>query len=115
MAQQLALLRSPEAYDGVASYAHHHTGEAAAAAYLALGHAYLMDKRYGEAETNLRLARQAGAELADYADFLGARACHEQGNEQGAEALLKGDPDAAYYTSYVGQGPPRFWLGLSPA
>jgi len=32
-----------------------------------------------------------------------------------AEALLKGDPDAAYYTSYVGQGPPRFWLGLSPA
>ncbi len=31
-----------------------------------------------------------------------------------AEALLKGDPDAAHYTSYVGQGPPRFWLGLNP-
>ncbi|PWB82439.1 MAG: multidrug transporter AcrB [Methylocystaceae bacterium] len=32
-----------------------------------------------------------------------------------AEALLKGDPDAAHYATYVGQGPPRFWLGLSPA
>jgi multidrug efflux pump subunit AcrB len=32
-----------------------------------------------------------------------------------AEALLSGDADAAYYTAYVGQGPPRFWLGLSPA
>jgi multidrug efflux pump subunit AcrB len=31
-----------------------------------------------------------------------------------AETLLKGDPDIATYTSYVGQGAPRFWLGLSP-
>ena len=31
-----------------------------------------------------------------------------------AEALLKGDPDIATYTSYVGEGSPRFWLGLSP-
>jgi multidrug efflux pump subunit AcrB len=31
-----------------------------------------------------------------------------------AEALLKDDPDATLYTSYVGQGPPRFWLGLNP-
>jgi multidrug efflux pump len=31
-----------------------------------------------------------------------------------AEALVKDDPDAAYYTTYVGQGPPRFWLGLNP-
>jgi multidrug efflux pump subunit AcrB len=32
-----------------------------------------------------------------------------------AETLLKGDPDQASYTTYIGQGPPRFWLGLSPA
>jgi multidrug efflux pump len=32
-----------------------------------------------------------------------------------AEALLKGDEDAEHYTTYVGQGPPRFWLGLNPA
>src|SRR6202140_5139524 len=31
-----------------------------------------------------------------------------------AEALLKGDQDIATYTAYVGQGSPRFWLGLSP-
>jgi len=31
-----------------------------------------------------------------------------------AEELLKGDKDIATYTSYVGQGSPRFWLGLNP-
>ncbi len=31
-----------------------------------------------------------------------------------AEELLKGDRDIATYTSYVGQGSPRFWLGLNP-
>jgi multidrug efflux pump len=31
-----------------------------------------------------------------------------------AEKLLKGDQDIATYTSYVGQGSPRFWLGLNP-
>jgi len=90
MAQQLATMRTPAAYAGVANYAHRHTGEAAAAAYLALGHAYLADKRYAEAQTNLRLARQAGEELADYADFLGAEANHAAGNEFAAEALLRG-------------------------
>lgn len=31
-----------------------------------------------------------------------------------AEALLQGDPDIVSYTSYVGQGSVRFWLGLNP-
>ncbi|WP_257166100.1 efflux RND transporter permease subunit [Bradyrhizobium sp. SRS-191] len=31
-----------------------------------------------------------------------------------AEGLLKGDKDIETFTSYVGQGSPRFWLGLSP-
>jgi len=31
-----------------------------------------------------------------------------------AETLLKGDNDIATYTAYVGQGSPRFWLGLNP-
>ncbi|CCD98057.1 efflux RND transporter permease subunit [Bradyrhizobium sp. STM 3809] len=31
-----------------------------------------------------------------------------------AEALLKDDKDIETFTSYVGQGSPRFWLGLSP-
>jgi multidrug efflux pump subunit AcrB len=31
-----------------------------------------------------------------------------------AERLLEGDPDILTYTTYVGQGSPRFWLGLNP-
>jgi multidrug efflux pump len=31
-----------------------------------------------------------------------------------AEAMLQGDADIATYTTYVGQGSPRFWLGLNP-
>ena len=31
-----------------------------------------------------------------------------------AETLLKDDKDIETYTSYVGQGSPRFWLGLNP-
>ena len=40
--------------------------------------------------SSLRLARQAGEVLADYADFLAAQANHEAGNEAAAEALLHG-------------------------
>src|SRR5581483_8684905 len=90
MAQQLALLRTPEAYAGVTAYAHRHTGEAAAAAYLALGHAYLLDKRYPEAVASLAQARHNGEELADYADFLAAQANHNSGDNAAAESLLKG-------------------------
>ena len=93
MAQQLATLRTPAAYSGVTKYAHAHGGDAAAAAYLALGHAYLLDKRYADAEANLRDARKAGGELADYADFLGAEASHESGNNQAADLLLRGFTD----------------------
>jgi multidrug efflux pump len=31
-----------------------------------------------------------------------------------AEKLLENDKDIATYTTYVGQGSPRFWLGLNP-
>ncbi len=31
-----------------------------------------------------------------------------------AERLVAGDPDVLTYTTYVGQGSPRFWLGLNP-
>jgi multidrug efflux pump len=31
-----------------------------------------------------------------------------------AESVLAGDPDIVTYTTYVGQGSPRFWLGLNP-
>jgi soluble lytic murein transglycosylase len=90
MAQQLATLRTPAAYAGVTSYAHAHTGEAAAAAYLALGNAYYLDKRYTDAVASLHQARETGEALDDYADFLAARANHEANQEVQADALLKG-------------------------
>ena len=105
MAQQLATLRTPAAYAGVTKYAHQHTGEAAAAAYMALGHAYLLDKRYSEAAADFRLARQAGTELADYADFLGASANHEAGNESAAEASLNGFAQRYPESIFVAQAP----------
>ena len=90
MAQQLATLRTPEAYAAVAAYAHSHTGEAATAAYLALGHAYLLDGRNAEAEAALAEARRGDGELADYVDFLDAEANHATGDDAAAENILHG-------------------------
>ncbi len=90
MAQQLITLRTPTAYSGVTSYAHSHTGDAAGAAYLALGFAYQQDKRFTDATAALRQAKQASDVLADYADYLGAMNEHVSGNETAAEALIKG-------------------------
>ena len=105
MAQQLATLRTPAAYTGVTKYAHAHSGEAAAAAYLALGHASMLDKRYEEAVSDFRQARQAGEELADYADFLAARASHDAGKDEAAEALLKGFSERYPDSIFVDQAP----------
>jgi soluble lytic murein transglycosylase len=105
MAQQLALLRTPAAYAGVTKYAHQHSGEAAAAAYLALGHASLLDKHYAEAVADFRLARQAGEELADYADFLSARANHDAGDDAAAEAVLHGFSERYPDSLFVVQEP----------
>lgn len=33
---------------------------------------------------------------------------------QETEELLKNDADVDYFSTYIGQGPPRFWLGLNP-
>ena len=93
MAQQLITLRTPGAYAGVTNYAHSHAGDAAGAAYLALGFAYQQDRRYSDAATALRQAKQASDVLADYADYLGAMSEHVSGNESAAAALIKGFAD----------------------
>ena len=90
MAQQLAGMRTPAAYAGVTAWAHRHTGEAAGAAYLALGHAYLADHRYDEAISNLRQAREADGELADYVDYMLAQALRQSSQPQAAEQILHG-------------------------
>jgi soluble lytic murein transglycosylase len=88
MAQQLAGTRSAAAFAGVMSYAQSHPGEGAAAAYLAVGHAYMLDHRYAEAVTSFRQANRAGDALDDYADYLGAQAAIGAGRGTDAYGLL---------------------------
>ena len=105
MTQQLATLRMPQAYAAVTAYAHSHTGDAAAAAYLALGHAYILDKRYAEAESALAQARRADGELADYSDFLAAEASHSAGDDAAAESILHGFTDRYPESIFVDRRP----------
>jgi len=88
MAQQLANTRSAAAYGGVESYARQHPGEGAATAYLALGHAYMLDRRYADATGMYRRAGVSGVALDDYADYLGAQAALQAGRGTDAYALL---------------------------
>ena len=93
MAQQLAASRSAQAYAGVQRYAAAHPGEAAAAADLATGHAYMLDRRYPEAVGAFRSAASSGEALGDYADYLGAQAAEHAGQIEQAETLLNGFAD----------------------
>jgi soluble lytic murein transglycosylase len=88
MAQQLVLLRSAAAYDGVRRWAAGHPGDGAAAAQLALGHALMMDHQYGQAEEAFAAAKQAGDALDDYAIYLGAQAALAGNRPQDAIAVL---------------------------
>jgi soluble lytic murein transglycosylase len=118
MAQQLSTTRTPAAYAGVSAYARQHQGEAAAAAYLALGHAYLLDNRYKDAAENFRQARVAGDSLADYAEYLGAKAQHAGGNDAAAETLLKGFAERNPDSIFVDQAPEleaQVLLGMNDA
>ena len=88
MAQQLAVTRSPQAYSGVLSYAQNHPGEAAAAAYLAIGHAYMLDHRTSDAAAMYWQAKLSGKALDDYAEYLGAQASIQAGHGTDAYPLL---------------------------
>ncbi len=88
MAQQLASTRAPAAYSGVLNYAQSHPGEGAAAAYLAAGHAYMLDRRYAEAVSTFGRAKSSGEALDDYADYLGAQAAIQGGRGADAYPML---------------------------
>jgi soluble lytic murein transglycosylase len=88
MAQQLASTRAVAAYAGVLSYAKSHPGDGAATAYLALGHAYMLDHRFADAATNFKQANASGDALDDYADYLGAQAAVQAGRAGDAYTLL---------------------------
>jgi soluble lytic murein transglycosylase len=72
----------------VLNYAKSHPGEGAATAYLALGHAYMLDHKYADAVTNYRQANISGESLDDYADYLGAQAALLAGRATDAYTLL---------------------------
>jgi soluble lytic murein transglycosylase len=99
MAQQLSATRSAAAYAGVLSYAHSHPGEGAAAAYVALGHAYALDHRYADAVADFGQAKRAGNALDDYADYLDAQAAIQAGHAGDAHALL--DHFAEHYPDSI--------------
>lgn len=97
MAQQLAFMGTPAAYAGVTRYAQQHHGDVAAAAWLALGNAYLLDHRFPDALAALRRARLADTSgvLNDFADYLTAQAYLQSNQLPQAEAVLA-DFDRTY-------------------
>ena len=102
MAQQLAQNRTPAAYAGVTHFAQSHTSDAAAAAYLSLGHAYLLDRRFPDAMTALSHADASGDALDDYAAYLTAQAEMQSGQLPQAEVILNSFttkfPDSVFVT-----------------
>ena len=88
MAQQLASSRTPSSFAGVASFAQNHPGAGAATAYLALGHAYMLEKKFPDAVLAYRQASQPGDLLNDYAEYLGAQALLQQGHTAEVLPLL---------------------------
>jgi soluble lytic murein transglycosylase len=127
MAQQLATIRTPAAYEGVANYAHSHTGEAAAAAYLAIGHAYLLDHKFPEAVAALKSANNVGDALDDYSDYLTAQAFLQSNQLPQAETILSGftakHPDSIFVASvpvlqanlFIQEGDPQAALRILDA
>jgi soluble lytic murein transglycosylase len=88
MAQQLVMTRSGAAYAGVMAYVAGHPGEAAAAGELAIGHAFMLDRRYPEAQHAFRQVKLDGSVLGDYADYLEAQAVIQGNHPQDAVPLL---------------------------
>lgn len=105
MAQQLIATRSAAAYAGVQSYAHAHPGEGAAAAWLSLGHAYMLDRRYNEAFSAFQQAKASGKALDDYADYLGAQAALQGNRGADAYALLDHFADRHPNSIFVANAP----------
>jgi soluble lytic murein transglycosylase len=119
MAQQLAVTRSAAAYGGVESYARQHPGEGASAAFLALGHAYMLDRRYDDAASAFHRASVSGVALNDYADYLGAQAALQAGHfsdvytlldhfaERHPESIFKGNAPVLLANAYLQQNNPQ--------
>lgn len=127
MAQQLAAMRTPAAYAGVTAYARSHAGEASAAAYIALGHAYLLDRKFPEAVSAFHQANIQGNALDDYADYLQVQADLQSNSLPQAESILstfaQKHPDSIFVPSvpvlqanlYLQEGDPQAALRILDA
>lgn len=105
MAQQLASTRSAPAYAGVQAYTRSHPGDGAATAWLAIGHAYMLDRRYTDAQAAFRQANVSGNALDDYADYLGAQAALQAARGADAYALLDHFADRHPDSIFVANAP----------
>jgi soluble lytic murein transglycosylase len=108
MAQQLLSSRTPAAYAGVMRFAEVHPGAGAATAYLALGHAYAQDHKYGDAVEAYRHAVGGVAledSLTDYADYLQAQALVAADRGQEASPLLERFHDRHPQSIFAAQAP----------
>lgn len=105
MAQQLATLLTPAAFAGVTRYAHAHSGEAASAAWLALGHAYLLDHKYSQAVAALNNAQRDGTALDDYAAWLTAQAYLADNKLDDSERVLLSFAQKYPHSIFVPQVP----------
>ncbi len=74
LAVRLIQRRTPSAYADVKVWAQRHYGESAALAYLALGHAYLVDGRDNHAIDALRAAARYHSGLDDFTTYFLAKA-----------------------------------------
>lgn len=88
LAVTLIQQRTPAAYTEVRAWANQHHGEAAALAYLALGHAYLEDGHDNHAIADLKLATAYGSALGDFNLYLLAQAQMGAKLNTDAEATL---------------------------
>jgi soluble lytic murein transglycosylase len=88
MAQQLYTQRSSTSYAAVKAYAEAHSGEAAGAAYLALGHVLQAEHKYLDAVAAYKKASQTGSALNDFSEYLTAQSLIQAGDLVGATAIL---------------------------
>lgn len=105
MAQQLASTRSAAAYAGVQAYVRSHPGEGAATAQLAIGHSYMLDRRYNDAYIAFQQARTSGKALDDYAEYLAAQAALQASRPADAYALLDHFADRHPDSIFVANAP----------
>ena len=117
MAQQLLRDRTPAAYEGVQTFAAHHTKEdAGSLAWLVIGYAHILDHDYAKAIDPLNRAKPQAGDLGDYVSFYLGSSYQQTGRLAEAiatfsvfdknypESLLLRDAHVVYANALVADG-----------